>query len=46
MRLEAVGAGVDELLKQAESAVYEELKVNLFVSVKGSYCPSYTHISY
>lgn len=39
MSLEAVGTGVHELLKQAESDVCEELKVKVSVSVKDSYYP-------
>lgn len=34
--LEAVDAKVNELLKQAESDVSEELNTKFFVSVKGS----------
>lgn len=34
MSLEVVGAGLDELLKQAESDMCEELTVKFFVSVK------------
>lgn len=37
--LEAVGAGVDELLEQAESDVCEELSTKFFVSVKDSQYP-------
>lgn len=38
MSLEAVGAGVDELLKQAESDVCEDLTITFFVSERLFYC--------